>query len=142
MAEKNQKDAEVQFIIQTEELNQEVAGHTQQLQTSKTEVTDLCHTLQGLGIQLQSQLSMKATLEDTLVETESCFGSQLAWIQMLISSIEAQLSDVRADVMWQNLEYHQLMNTKTWLEQEITTYCSLHEGQDAYYNNLPTTQTT
>ena len=60
---------------------------------------------------------------------------------MLISSIEAQLSDVRADIERQNLEYQQLMDTKMWLEQEIATYRSLHEGQDAYYNNLLTTQT-
>ncbi|KAM5322986.1 LOW QUALITY PROTEIN: keratin, type I cytoskeletal 19-like [Glossophaga mutica] len=142
MAEKNPKDAKAQFIIQTEELNQEVTGHMEQLQTSKTEVTDLCHTLQGLEIQLQSQFSMKAALEDTLVETESRSGAQLAQIQMLISSIEAQLTDVHADIKRQDLEYQQLMDTKMWLEQEITTYCTLHEGQDVYYNHLPTTQTT
>ncbi|XP_036889100.1 keratin, type I cytoskeletal 19 [Sturnira hondurensis] len=138
MAEKNRKDAEAQFIIQTEELNREVAVHTEQLQTSKTEVTDLRRTLQGLEIELQSQLSMKAALEGTLAETESRFGAQLAQIQMLISSIEAQLTDVRADIERQNLEYQQLMDTKTRLEQEIATYRSLLEGQDAYYNNLPT----
>lgn len=44
--------------LQTEELNREVAGHTEQLQISKTEVTDLRRTLQGLEIELQSQLSM------------------------------------------------------------------------------------
>ena len=60
---------------------------------------------------------------------------------MLISSIEAQPSDVRADIEQQSLEYQQLMDTKMWLEQEIATYRSLLEGQDAYYNNLPTTQT-
>ncbi|KAF6094541.1 keratin 19 [Phyllostomus discolor] len=141
MAEKNRKDAEAQFIIQTEELNREVAGHTEQLQTSKTEVTDLRRTLQGLEIELQSQLSMKAALEGTLAETESRFGAQLVQIQMLISSIEAQLTDVRADIERQNLEYQQLMDTKTRLEQEIATYRSLLEGQDAYYNNLPATQT-
>ncbi|XP_054449735.1 keratin, type I cytoskeletal 19 [Pteronotus mesoamericanus] len=141
MAEKNRKDAEAQFIIKTEELNKEVAGHTAQLQTSKTEITDLRRTLQGLEIELQSQLSMKAALEGTLAETESRFGAQLAQIQMLISSIEAQLSNVRADIERQNLEYQQLMDTKTRLEQEIATYRSLLEGQDAYYNNLPTTKT-
>ncbi|XP_016070592.1 PREDICTED: keratin, type I cytoskeletal 19 [Miniopterus natalensis] len=138
MAEKNRKDAETWFISQTEELNREVAGHTEQLQMSKTEVTDLRRTLQGLEIELQSQLSMKAALEGTLAETEARYGAQLAQIQALISSIEAQLSDVRADTERQNLEYRQLMDIKTRLEQEIATYRSLLEGQDAYYNNLTT----
>lgn len=141
MAEKNRKDAEAWFISQTEELNQEVAGHTAQLQSSKTEVVDLRRTLQGLEIELQTQLSTKATLEGMLAETEARYGAQLAQIQALISSIEAQLSDVRADTERQNLEYRQLMDIKSRLEQEIATYRSLLEGQEAYYNNLPTTKT-
>ena len=69
------------------------------------EVTDLRRTLQGLEIQLQSQFSMNAALEGTLAETECHFGAQLAQIQMLISSMEAQLSDVCGDIERQNLEY-------------------------------------
>uniref|UniRef100_A0A8P0SK75 Keratin, type I cytoskeletal 19 n=1 Tax=Canis lupus familiaris TaxID=9615 RepID=A0A8P0SK75_CANLF len=138
MAEKNRKDAEAWFTSRTEELSREVAGHTEQLQISKTEVTDLRRTLQGLEIELQSQLSMKAALEGTLAETEARFGAQLAQIQALISSMEAQLSDVRADTERQNQEYQQLMDIKSRLEQEIATYRSLLEGQDAHYNNLPT----
>ncbi|KAI4566659.1 hypothetical protein MJG53_015336 [Ovis ammon polii x Ovis aries] len=136
MAEKNRKDAEAWFTSKTEELNKEVAGHTEQLQISKTEVTDLRRTLQGLEIELQSQLSMKAALEGTLAETEARFGAQLAQIQALISGIEAQLSDVRADTERQNQEYQHLMDIKTRLEQEIATYRNLLEGQDAYYNDL------
>ncbi|XP_005394466.1 PREDICTED: keratin, type I cytoskeletal 19 isoform X5 [Chinchilla lanigera] len=137
MAEKNRKDAEAWFTSRSEELTREVAGHTEQLEVSRTEVTDLRRTLQGLEIELQSQLSMKAALEGTLAETEARFGAQLAQIQALISSIEAQLSDVRADTERQNLEYQQLMGIKSRLEQEIATYRSLLEGQDAHYNNLP-----
>lgn len=43
---------------QTEELNKEVASNTEMIQTSKTEITDLRRTMQGLEIELQSQLSM------------------------------------------------------------------------------------
>ncbi|XP_008833462.1 keratin, type I cytoskeletal 19 [Nannospalax galili] len=138
MAEKNRKDAEAWFITQTEELNREVAGHTEQLKMSKTEITDLRRTLQSLEIELQSQLSMKAALEGTLAETEARYGAQLAQIQGVISSIEAQLSDVRADTERQNQEYQQLMDIKSRLEQEIATYRNLLEGQEAHYNNLPT----
>uniref|UniRef100_A0A8C9PCK5 Keratin, type I cytoskeletal 19 n=1 Tax=Spermophilus dauricus TaxID=99837 RepID=A0A8C9PCK5_SPEDA len=136
MAEKNRKDAEAWFTSRTEELNREVAGHSEQLKMSESEVTDLRRTLQGLEIELQSQLSMKAALEGTLAETEARYGARLAQIQARISSIEAQLGDVRADTERQNLEYQQLMDIKSRLEQEIATYRSLLEGQDAHYNNL------
>ncbi|XP_075415481.1 keratin, type I cytoskeletal 19-like [Tenrec ecaudatus] len=140
MAEKNRKDAQAWFIKQTENLKVEVDGHTQKLQVSKTEVTDLRQTLQSLEIELQSQLSMKAALESTLAETEARFGAHLAQIQVMISSMEAQLSNVRSDMERQNQEYQLLLGIKSRLEQEIATYRSLLEGQDAHYKDLPTTR--
>ncbi|CAM5178398.1 unnamed protein product [Eretmochelys imbricata] len=131
MAEKNRKDAETWFNSKIEELNQEVAINTEQLQTSKTEITDLRRTLQGLEIELQSQLSMKAALEGTLADTENRFGVQLAQIQHLIGNIEAQLTDLRADMERQNSDYKILMDIKTRLEQEIATYRQLLEGHDS-----------
>uniref|UniRef100_A0A8C6ZJN0 Keratin, type I cytoskeletal 19 n=1 Tax=Nothoprocta perdicaria TaxID=30464 RepID=A0A8C6ZJN0_NOTPE len=130
LAEKNRKDAEAWFHSKTEELNHEVAVNTEQLQSSKTEVTDLRRTLQGLEIELQSQLSMKAALENTLADTEGRYSVQLAQIQALIGSMEAQLSELRADMERQNSEYKILMDIKTRLEQEIATYRQLLEGQE------------
>ncbi|KFQ57164.1 Keratin, type I cytoskeletal 19 [Pelecanus crispus] len=131
MAEKNRKDAEAWFHSKTDELNREVAVNTEQLQSSKSEVTDLRRTLQGLEIELQSQLSMKATLESTLADTEGRYGAQLAQIQGLIGSIEAQLAELRADMERQNSEYKILMDIKTRLEQEIATYQQLLEDQES-----------
>lgn len=44
--------------IQSASLSKEVAVSTETIQTSKTEISDLRRTLQGLEIELQSQLSM------------------------------------------------------------------------------------
>uniref|UniRef100_A0A672V2W4 Keratin, type I cytoskeletal 19 n=1 Tax=Strigops habroptila TaxID=2489341 RepID=A0A672V2W4_STRHB len=131
MAEKNRKDAEAWFHSKTEELNREVAINTEQLQSSQSEVTDLRRTLQGLEIELQSQLSMKAALESTLADTEGRYSVQLAQIQGLIGTIEAQLAELRADMERQNSEYKILMDIKTRLEQEIATYRQLLEGQES-----------
>uniref|UniRef100_A0A8C7AW27 IF rod domain-containing protein n=1 Tax=Neovison vison TaxID=452646 RepID=A0A8C7AW27_NEOVI len=131
MAEKNRRDAEAWFFSKTEELNKEVASNTEMIQTSKTEITDLRRTMQGLEIELQSQLSMKARLEGSLAETECRYATQLQQIQGLISSLEVQLSELRNEMECQNQEYKTLLDIKSRLEQEIATYHSLLEGQDA-----------
>uniref|UniRef100_A0A8C6IPT9 Uncharacterized protein n=1 Tax=Melopsittacus undulatus TaxID=13146 RepID=A0A8C6IPT9_MELUD len=133
LAEKNRKDAEAWFFTQTDELNREVATHTQQIQTSKSEITELRRTVQSLEIELQSQLSMKAGLEASLRDTEGRYCAQLAQIQALITSVEEQLSELRCDMERQNQEYRMLMDIKSRLEQEIATYRQLLEGQDSQY---------
>ncbi|KAM8819016.1 keratin, type I cytoskeletal 14 isoform 2-T2 [Rhynchonycteris naso] len=131
IAEKNRRDAEAWFFSKTEELNKEVASSTEMIQTSKTEITDLRRTLQGLEIELQSQLSMKAGLESSLAETECRYAAQLQQIQGLISGLETQLGELRGEMEAQNQEYKLLLDIKTRLEQEIATYRDLLEGQDA-----------
>ncbi|XP_009281425.1 PREDICTED: keratin, type I cytoskeletal 15 [Aptenodytes forsteri] len=136
LAEKNRKDAEAWFFTQTDELNREVATHTQQIQTSKSEITELRRTVQGLEIELQSQLSMKAGLEANLRDTEGRYCAQLAQIQALITSVEEQLGELRCDMERQNQEYRMLMDIKSRLEQEIATYRQLLEGQDSQMSGV------
>uniref|UniRef100_A0A8C3R6N8 Keratin 15 n=1 Tax=Cyanoderma ruficeps TaxID=181631 RepID=A0A8C3R6N8_9PASS len=136
LAEKNRKDAEAWFFTQTDELNREVATHTQQIQTGKSEITELRRTLQGLEIDLQSQLSMKAGLEASLRDTEGRYCAQLAQIQTIITSVEEQLSELRCDMERQNQEYKMLMDIKSRLEQEIATYRHLLEGPDSQLSGL------
>ncbi|XP_027949822.1 keratin, type I cytoskeletal 42 isoform X1 [Eumetopias jubatus] len=132
MAEKHRKDAEDWFFSKTEELTREVATDTEALQSSRTEITELRRSVQNLEIELQSQLSMKASLEGSLAETEARYGAQLAQLQGLIGSIEQQLCELRCDMERQNQEYQVLLDVKTRLEQEIATYRRLLEGEDAH----------
>nr|XP_021516398.1 keratin, type I cytoskeletal 42 isoform X2 [Meriones unguiculatus] len=136
MAEKNRKDAEEWFFTKTEELNREVATNTEALQSSRTEITELRRSVQNLEIELQSQLSMKASLENSLAETEARYGAQLAQLQGLIGSVEQQLCELRCDMERQNHEYQVLLDVKTRLEQEIATYRRLLEGEDAHLTGV------
>ncbi|XP_053219805.1 keratin, type I cytoskeletal 14-like isoform X1 [Podarcis raffonei] len=135
LAEKNRKDAEQWFFSKTEELNREVAIHTEQLQSGKSEITELRRSVQSLEIELQTQLSTKAALEATLADTESRYGSQLAQMQVMISSMEEQLAELRCDMERQNHEYKILLDVKTRLEQEIATYRRLLEGEEAHISS-------
>ncbi|XP_009969271.2 keratin, type I cytoskeletal 12 isoform X1 [Tyto alba] len=129
IAEQNRKEAEAWFNEKSGELKREISTNTEQLQSGKSEITDLKRTLQSLEIELQSQLAMKKSLEDTLAETERGYCAQLSQMQLQIGNLESQLFQVRADMERQNAEYQQLLDIKSRLEMEIETYRRLLDGE-------------
>ncbi|PWO12602.1 hypothetical protein PtrARCrB10_12156, partial [Pyrenophora tritici-repentis] len=120
---------EAWFKAKTDELNKQVAASTEIISTSKTEVTELRRTLQNLEIELQSQLSMKAALEGTLADTEARYSMQLQSLQMQVTGLEEQLTQLRADIENQSFAYKALLDIKTRLEMEIAEYKRLMDGE-------------
>ncbi|XP_062071940.1 keratin, type I cuticular Ha5 [Lepus europaeus] len=130
LVENNRRDAEDWFDTQTEELNQQVVSSSEQLQSCQAELIELRRTVNALEIELQAQQSMRDALESTLAETETRYGSQLAQMQCMISNVESQLGEIRADLERQNQEYQVLLDVRARLEGEISTYRGLLESED------------
>uniref|UniRef100_A0A8C6G1T8 Keratin, type I cytoskeletal 10 n=1 Tax=Moschus moschiferus TaxID=68415 RepID=A0A8C6G1T8_MOSMO len=129
LAEKNRRDAEAWFNEKSKELTTEINSNLEQVSSHKSEITELRRTIQGLEIELQSQVALKQSLEASLAETEGRYCVQLSQIQSQISSLEDQLQQIRAETECQNAEYQQLLDIKIRLENEIQTYRSLLEGE-------------
>ncbi|NXP27631.1 K1C20 protein, partial [Scytalopus superciliaris] len=136
MAEKYRQEAKEHFENQIAELNQEVATNVELIQVQRKEFTERRQIFQTLEVELQSQLNMKQTLEGSVAETEARYSYQLAQIQAAITTLEAQLRQLRADMETQNNEYSILLDIKTRLEMEIATYRRLLEGEESRYSEL------
>ncbi|XP_034717566.1 keratin 98 isoform X3 [Etheostoma cragini] len=127
---KNRKELEAWYQNKITVVEQEVNTHTEILVTFSTEVKDLKSTFQRLQIELQSHLSMKASLEGTLAENKARYAAQLASLQNMVTSLEAQLSQLYANITSNKQEYDILLDLKTRLELEIAEYRRLLDGED------------
>ncbi|XP_038570104.1 keratin 98 [Micropterus salmoides] len=127
---KNRKELEAWYQNKIAAVEQEVITHTEILTTSRTEIKDLKSTFQRLQIELQSHLSMKASLEGNLAETRERYAAQLASLQNMVTSLEAQLSQLHSNIASNKQEYDMLLDLKTRLELEIAEYRRLLDGED------------
>ncbi|XP_077426924.1 keratin 97 [Vanacampus margaritifer] len=130
ITEKNRRDMDNWYKAKFDELNKQVASSTQILETSHTEISELRRTLQGLQIELQSQLSLKAAVESQLAETESRYSMQLNQLQAQVDRLENELGQMRLDIERQSSEYQVLLDIKCRLEMEIAEYRRLLDGED------------
>ncbi|CAJ0967749.1 unnamed protein product [Ranitomeya imitator] len=130
LAEDYRKTAEKEYNQKITELSNEISCSSAEIETGKSEATELRRTMQTLEIELQSLLAMKCSLENTLAETQGRYSCHLSHIQEKVSKLEDQLAQVRCDMENQSYEYKILLDIKTRLENEIEMYRQLLDGEN------------
>ncbi|XP_028009223.2 keratin, type I cuticular Ha7-like [Eptesicus fuscus] len=130
MVETNRRDVEQWFQAQSEGISLQATSCSEELQSCQSEILELRRTVNALEVELQAQHNLKDCLQNSLCEAEARFGTELAQVQCLISTVEEQLAEIRADLERQNQEYQVLLDVKARLEGEIATYRNLLESED------------
>ncbi|XP_078385629.1 keratin, type I cytoskeletal 19-like [Cetorhinus maximus] len=139
ITKKNKSEAEEWYRQQCVTVQQEFAVNTEALQAEKSQLVQLRHTVQGLDMELQTQLSMIGSLNATLKDTELRCSEEYNRVQLTINKLEAELVEIRLKVDQHVKDYADLLDIKSRLEMEIATYRRLLEGGSGH---ITTTQTT
>ncbi|PWA29286.1 hypothetical protein CCH79_00014021 [Gambusia affinis] len=130
VVEKNRREMEAWYKDKFEDLSKKVASSTETIEVSRSELSDMKRRLQALQIELQSQLSLKCSLEGELEETESRYSFKMRGLQEMVDNMEAEISNMKMDIERQASEYRTLLDIKTRLELEIAEYRRLLDGED------------
>ncbi|XP_041801021.1 keratin, type I cytoskeletal 18 [Chelmon rostratus] len=130
MAQKNQEELKAWHESQITEVQTQVTQSTEALKGAQTEVNDLRRQLQTLEIELESQRSLKVSLEGTLRDTEMRYNMEIESLNNILLGLEAELTQLRNNIQLQTQEYEALLNMKMKLEAEIATYRRLLDGED------------
>ncbi|XP_023121949.2 keratin, type I cytoskeletal 18-like [Amphiprion ocellaris] len=130
MAVKNAEDLKRWHENQIADVQVQVSQNTEALQGAQMEMSDLSRQIQTLEIELASQQSLKASLEDTLRNTELRNNMEMEKYNNIIVRLEEELTNLRANIQQQTQDYEALLNMKMKLEAEISTYKTLLDGGD------------
>uniref|UniRef100_A0A665SX72 Keratin 18a, tandem duplicate 2 n=1 Tax=Echeneis naucrates TaxID=173247 RepID=A0A665SX72_ECHNA len=85
-------------------------------------MTETRRRYQGLDIELQSALSLKASLEATLRDIEIRYNMEVEKYNAIIVRLQEELTLIRNDIQHNTREYEHLLNIKVKLEAEIAEY--------------------
>ncbi|XP_039972086.1 keratin, type I cytoskeletal 18-like [Xiphias gladius] len=130
IAMKNAEDLKRWHENQIADIQVQVSQNTEALQGAQMEKTDLSRQIQTLEIELASQQSLKASLEDTLHNTELRNNMEMEKYNTITIHLEEELTKLRANIQQQTQDYEALLNMKMKLEAEIGTYKTLLDGGD------------
>ncbi|XP_014914447.1 keratin, type I cytoskeletal 13-like isoform X1 [Poecilia latipinna] len=128
---KSRKDLELWYQNKTSVVEKDVVEQTTNLQTSRNEIKEQKNILQKYQIELQSHLSMKSSLEASLLETQQRYANQLSGLQEVVTGLEAQLISLTENIKENDQKYGTLLDIKTRLELEISEYRRLLDGEDS-----------
>uniref|UniRef100_A0A8P4GEK3 Keratin 18a, tandem duplicate 2 n=1 Tax=Dicentrarchus labrax TaxID=13489 RepID=A0A8P4GEK3_DICLA len=129
IALKNQEELKAWHESQITEVQVQVTESTTALKEASTVVTETRRRYQALDIELQSALSLKASLEATLRDIDMRYNMEVEKYNVIIVRLQEELTQIRTDIQHNAREYEHLLNIKVKLEVEIAEYRRLLDGE-------------
>nr|XP_039336251.1 keratin, type II cytoskeletal 8-like [Saimiri boliviensis boliviensis] len=129
----NGSRAEVESVYQTkyEELQTLAGKHGNDLQRTKTEISQMNRNISRLQAEIEGLKGQRASLEAAIIDAEHRGEQALKDARAKQQQLEDALQNAKQDMERQLRDYQELTNGKLALDIEIATYCKLLEGEDS-----------
>ncbi|CAM9112370.1 unnamed protein product [Lampetra planeri] len=101
-----------------------------QVEALKSECNDTGCKIQSLQAETESIRALKRGLENSLGDARHWHDMEVQNLGSLVSKLEAELTDVRAEIEQQRRDYDTLLGNKQRLEQEISLYHGILDGEE------------
>ncbi|XP_047445907.1 phakinin isoform X2 [Mugil cephalus] len=116
----------------------------EQVEALKAECNDTGCKIQSLQAETESIRALKRGLESSLNDALHWRDMEQQNLGSVVSRLEAELNDVRAEIEQQRRDYDTLLSNKLHLEQEISLYHGILDGEESHFlstDNTPSGQT-
>ncbi|XP_028265569.1 keratin, type I cytoskeletal 18-like [Parambassis ranga] len=128
IALKNQEELKAWHETQITEVQVQVTESTTALKEATGLMSETRRRYQALDIELQSALSLKASLEATLHDIDMRYNMEIEKYNAILLRLQDELSKIRSDIQQNTREYEHLLDIKVKLEAEIAEYRRLLDG--------------
>ncbi|XP_013875314.1 keratin, type I cytoskeletal 18 [Austrofundulus limnaeus] len=128
IALKNQQELKDWHESQITEVQVQVTESSSALKEAASVMSETRRKYQSMDIDLQSALSLKASLEATLRDVELRYNMEMEKYNAIILRLQDELTQIRTDIHHNTRDYEVLLNIKVKLEAEIAEYRRLLDG--------------
>ncbi|KAE8290442.1 Phakinin 49 kDa cytoskeletal protein [Larimichthys crocea] len=133
VTEKNRAESDVYLECKETQCGSRLSPEEEQVEALKAECNDTGCKIQSLQAETESIRALKRGLENSLSDARHWHGVELQNLGSVVSKLEAELGDVRSEIEQQRRNYDTLMSNKQRLEQEISMYHGILDGEESRF---------
>uniref|UniRef100_A0A8C3G5B3 Beaded filament structural protein 2, phakinin n=1 Tax=Cyclopterus lumpus TaxID=8103 RepID=A0A8C3G5B3_CYCLU len=119
--------------VRTSHLHSRLSPEVEQVEALKAECHDNGCKIQSLQAETESIRALRRGLESSLGDARHWHDVELQNLGSVVAKLEAELVDVHGEIEQQRRDYDTLLSNKQRLEQEISMYHGILDGEESRF---------